>query len=271
MRGDLHIHTTASDGKLKPSEVVEEALKIGLSVISITDHESVDGIEEAINKARGRIEVVHGVEISVDIPGNEVHILGYFIDHRSEFLKRRLKELREGRERRAREMLARLRKLGIELSWERVLELADGGSIGRPHVARAMKEMGYISSIEEAFTKYIGRNGPAYVEREKLSPEEAGEIIRRAGGIPFIAHPAELPDDVLKEIIERLKKGGELGMEVYYNGYPQDVVERLLFIAKREGLYISGGSDFHGFDEGPKLGETGIPEECLKDFLRLKR
>ena len=191
--------------------------------------------------------------------------------YRDEALRRKLKELREGRERRAKEMFRKLKELGIELSWERVLELADGGSIGRPHVARAMMEKGYISSMEEAFAKYIGRSGPAYVEREKLSPEEAAEIIRRAKGIPFIAHPAELGEDLLEELIDNLKRGGILGMEVYYNGYPPDTIERLRRIAERKGLPISGGSDFHGFDEGPKLGETPLPENCLKAFLELEK
>jgi len=186
MKVDLHIHSTASDGRLTPEEVVRLASKKGLSVIAITDHDSVDGIAAALVAAESvpSLRVIPGVEINTDNPNGEVHIVGYFIDYENEELKRTLETLRHSREIRARKMIAKLRKLGIEVEWQRVQELAGGGSMGRPHVAQAMFEQGYVPSLQEAFTKYIGRQGPAYAERERLSPEEAVKLVVKAVACP---------------------------------------------------------------------------------------
>jgi predicted metal-dependent phosphoesterase TrpH len=175
VRVDLHLHTTASDGQLSPAEIVHLAAELGLSIIAITDHDSVEGVEPALAAADDfpGLLVIPGVELSTDIPGGEVHILGYFIDHRDQGLKRSLESLRNSRRERARKIVAKLAQLNIDVDWQRVLELAAGASVGRPHIAQAMMERGYISSLREAFSKYIGRNGPAYVEREKLTPPQA--------------------------------------------------------------------------------------------------
>ncbi|MFQ5924821.1 MAG: PHP domain-containing protein, partial [Dehalococcoidia bacterium] len=192
MKADLHLHTRASDGRLTPGEVVALAAKKGLSVIAITDHDSIEGIAAALVAAESfpSLRVIPGVEINTDIPDGEIHILGYFIDYHSKELKQTLQRLRHAREIRAQRMIAKLAKLGIPVEWRRVKELAGGGSIGRPHIAQAMFEGGYIPSLQEAFKRYIGRQGPAYAERERLSPVEAVELVVKAGGLPMLAHPA---------------------------------------------------------------------------------
>ena len=270
MKVDLHIHSTASDGRLTPEEVVRLASKKGLSVIAITDHDSVDGIAAALVAAESvpSLRVIPGVEINTDIPNGEVHIVGYFIDYENEELKRTLETLRHYREIRARKMIAKLRKLGIEVEWQRVQELAGGGSMGRPHVAQAMFEQGYVPSLQEAFTKYIGRQGPAYAERERLSPEEAVKLVVKAGGLPVMAHPAGI--DGLEELLIQLKEVGLVGLEAYYNGYGWKTIHRLVELANKYGLLTSGGSDFHGLggDETP-LGGIDVPLDCAQRLIAL--
>jgi len=165
MGADLHLHTTASDGRLTPTELVQRAAKAGLKVIAITDHDTVDGIPEALAAAKAfpSLTVIPGVELSTDVTGGEVHVLGYFIDYHSQLLREKLALMRDSRETRARKMVEKLGKMGMPLRWERVLELAGEGSIGRPHIAQAMLEAGYIASMKEAFLLYISRTGPAYV------------------------------------------------------------------------------------------------------------
>ncbi len=271
MRVDLHLHTTASDGRLTPEEVVQLAAKQGLSVVSITDHDSTDGIAAALAAAESfpPLKVIPGVEINTDIPGGEIHILGYFIDHQSEEFKRALKRLRHSRKIRARKMIAKLARLGMEVDWERVKQLAGGGSIGRPHIAQAMLEQGYISSLQQAFTRYIGREGPAYAERERLSPVAAVELVIRARGLPVLAHPANLDD--LEGLLLELKAAGLVGLEAYYDGYRQETIHRLVALASKHSLIACGGSDFHGFEganETP-IGRVNVPMECAQQLIAL--
>jgi predicted metal-dependent phosphoesterase TrpH len=171
MRADLHLHTTASDGKLTPRELVRQASELKLDVIAITDHDSVDGIQPALEEANNfpGIMVIPGVEISTDVPRGEVHVLGYFIDYKDISFNRTLEELRNSRFERGKKMVAKLADMGIKIDWDRVLELAGKGSVGRPHIAQAIVERGYVSSVREAFDNCIGRNCPAYVERKKLT------------------------------------------------------------------------------------------------------
>jgi len=270
MKVDLHIHSTASDGRLTPEDVVRLAAKKGLSVIAITDHDSVEGIAAALVAAEPfpSLTVIPGLEINTDIANGEVHILGYFIDYENEELKHTLETLRRSREIRARKMIAKLRKLGVEVQWQRVQKLAGGGSIGRPHIAQAMSERGYVSSLQEAFTKYIGRQGPAYAERERLSPEEAVKLVAKAGGLPVMAHPADT--DGLEGLLIQLKGVGLVGLEVYYNGYGQQTIHRLVDLANKHGLLTSGGSDFHGLEgnETP-LGGIDVPLDCAQRLIAL--
>ncbi len=271
MKIDLHLHTTASDGRFSPEEVVRLAAEKGLEVIAITDHDSVAGIAAAMKAAESfpRLKVIPGVEINTDIPDGEVHLLGYFIDYHSQELEQILRRLRQARRRRARRMIAKLAPLGVEVSWERVKELAAGGSMGRPHIARAMLEQGYISSFQEAFNRYIGRRGPAYVERERMLPVEVVKLVVNAGGLPVLAHPAGI--DGLEQLIEQLKAAGLVGLEAYYNGYRRQTVNWLVNIAGEHGLIACGGSDFHGFvgGRGMSVGGIEVPADCLERLIAL--
>ena len=179
MKNDLHIHTTASDGRLSPAEVVRRATELGMETIAITDHDSVDGIPLALAAAQAfpNLRVIPGIEINADVPPNEIHILGYFIDYTNSELSASLQWLCKSRWDRAVKMVAKLRALGIDIDWHRVQQLAQGASIGRPHIAQALLEKGFVSSIKDAFVKYIGRDGPAYVEHAKLTPAEAVKLI----------------------------------------------------------------------------------------------
>ncbi len=271
MKVDLHIHTTASDGRLTPEEVVRIAAKQGLSVIAITDHDSIAGLEPALLAAESfpSLRVIPGLEINTDIPNGEVHILGYFIDYKNKELEQALERLRNSREARAQQIVTKLEELGIDIAWQRVLELAGGGSVGRPHIAQAMFERGYIPSFQEAFIKYIGRQGPAYAERERFSPQEAAKLVVKAGGLPVLAHPADIDD--LEELLVELKEGGLVGLEAYYNGYHRRMIERLVHLAAKHGLITSGGSDFHGLggvDETP-LGGVAVPVGCAERLIAL--
>ena len=271
MRIDLHLHTTASDGMFSPEEVVGLAAEKGLEAIAITDHDSVSGVAAAVKAAESSpgLKVIPGVEFNTDIPDGEVHVLGYFIDYRSQELRKELRRLRQARKRRARRIMAKLAQLGVEVSWERVTQLAAGGSMGRPHIAQAMLEQGYISSLQEAFIRYIGRRGPAYVERERMSPVEAVKLVVKARGLPVLAHPAGI--DGLEELIEQLKAAGLVGLEAYYNGYSQQTIDRLVDIAAKHGLITCGGSDFHGFGGGREIlvGGIEVPGDCLAQLVAL--
>jgi len=166
-------------------------------------------------------------------------------------------------------MMAKLADIGIEIDWERVLELATGGTIGRPHIAQVMVERGYSSSLQEAFTKYIGRNGPAYIERKKLTPLDAVELIFNAGGLPFLAHPAEIKH--LEAFVPQLKKAGMAGLEIYYANYSPSKIARLQALAKKYDLMASGGSDYHGLDNtiGTDIGSVYMPPELVRQFISL--
>jgi len=250
---DLHVHSTASDGRLSPEEVVRKAAELGLAVIALADHDTVDGIAPALKAARKfpQLRVIPAVEVSTDVPSGEVHILGYFIDYTSPELGETLSRFRDSRERRAQGMVAKLAELGIHIEWQRVQEIAGDGSIARPHIAQAMLEKGYISSIREAFDKYIARDGPAYVEREKLTPVEAVELIVRAKGLAVMAHPLTAPDP--EAMIEELKAAGLVGLEAYYDGYTAEEVSTLVGLAEKHRLIATGGSDYHGLGD---IGET---------------
>ena len=271
MKVDLHLHTTASDGRLDPGVLVGVAAKKGLSVIAITDHDSIDGIAPALLAAESfpSLRVIPGVEINTDITNGEVHILGYFIDYRNKELERALETLRNSREARARKMIAKLGELGIDVEWQRVKELAGGGSIGRPHIAQAMFERGYIPSFQEAFIKYIGRQGPAYAERERLSPVEAVALVVKSGGLPVLAHPADIAD--LEELLIELKQAGLVGLEAYYNGYNRKTINRLVDLADKHGLLTSGGSDFHGLESANEIpiGGVDVPLDCAERLIAL--
>ncbi len=265
---DLHIHSTASDGRFSPEEIVRKAAGRGLTVMALADHDSVDGITAAQSAAKAfpQLTFIPGVEISTDIAEGEVHVLGYFIDPASGDLKAALEGFRNSRLGRAQGMIQKLAGLGIHIEWERVKEIAGPGSVGRPHIAQAMLEKGYIASIKEAFVKYIGRNGPAYVEREKLEPVEAARLILRTNGLPVLAHPFTVSN--VEAMVAGLKAGGLVGIEAYYGQYTADEIKSLVGLAERFGLLTTGGSDYHGLDDSSEtmIGGADVP---LESALRL--
>ncbi len=261
MRIDLHTHTTASDGLLTPEQLIEVARSRGVGVLAVADHDSTEGVDPAMAAgAAVGIEVLPAVELNTDVPGTEVHILGYLLDYHVAWFQQVLRRLRDGRLHRAARMVEKLATLGAPIAMERVLAFAGGGAVGRPHVARALVEAGWVSETAEAFTRYIGRNGPAYVERLKVAPGEAVQIIRRAGGVPVLAHPGWLGDDAM---VDSLIGEGLEGIEVYYPDHTPEMVDRFLAVARRHGLLVTGGTDFHGADlaTGVPLGSQDVPPE----------
>lgn len=268
---DLHLHTTESDGRLSPAELIRLVAGRGLKVVAVTDHDITDGLEAAWEaaKAHPQLHVIPGIELSTDIPGNEIHILGYYLDHENAEFQAKLRDFQDSRIGRAKEMVDRLAKLGLPVDWERVKEIAGQGAIGRPHIAQAMVENGYISLPKEAFDKYIGRNGPAYAERVKQTPEEAVQLISSVGGVAAMAHPAQVEN--LDDILEKLRAAGLKGMEVHYAEYDQPTRDRLAETARRHGLLPCGGSDYHALGvPGEHLpGEAGPPLEVARKLREM--
>jgi len=270
LKYDLHLHSTASDGRLSPEQVVDMAVSKGLEVIALTDHDSVSGIDRAIARAAESplIQVIPGVEINTDLATGELHVLGYFIDYRDTELVASLEKIRESRVGRAQKMVVKLNKLGFPLSWQRVQDLAKGESICRPHIAQAMLEKGYVLTEREAFNSYIGRNGPAYVEREKVLPVDAVRMIKKAGGLPVLAHPADIQD--LDKLLKELITAGLMGLETYYGQYDARTIKKLVGIAERYKLFTTGGTDYHHFGDGAEvpMGSVDIPLESIEKLFK---
>ncbi len=270
-RVDLHLHSTVSDGLFSPEEVVKKAVQAGLTVMALTDHDTVDGIAPALKAARAfpRLTMIPGVEISTYVTEGEVHVLGYFLDYTHPELLARLSKMRVSRLERAQGMIARLKDLGLPIEWERVRQIAGGSSIGRPHLAQAMLEKGYISSMKEAFTRYIGWGGPAYVRREKITPVEVVALILQTGGLPVLAHPLTIQGT--EKMIADLKTSGLVGIEAYYKDYTGEEISRLVDLAGRYGLIATGGSDYHGFDDGSEImmGGVNVPLSAAEELSAL--
>ena len=278
---DLHLHTTFSDGTLTPTELVRLCAANGLRVISVSDHDSTEGLPEAREAAREfpQLELIPGIELSTDIPGAEVHLLGYFVDEQDVELQRTLKRFREGRVERGRAMVERLNEMGVSISWARVREIAGEASIGRPHIAQALVEGGYVKYSKDAFDQYIGRNGTAYVERVRVTPVEAVGILTANGALPVMAHPTYYDDRSqegdyagLRSLLAELTEAGLVGMEVHYKDYSPEQVARLAGIADEFGLIPCGGTDYHalGNPGEPEPGMSGPPMETVEALRRLK-
>jgi predicted metal-dependent phosphoesterase TrpH len=271
-RVDLHIHTTASDGSLNPVELVAQAARLGLDVIAITDHDTTGGVPAALEAGRRHgVVVVPGVEISALAGRQELHILGYFVDIHAAGLQTTLGLTREARWERARSMAGRLSRLGLHMPWERVAEIASQSeAVGRQHIAQAMLAAGHVTTLDEAFELWIGRHAPAYVERFKLTPEQAIQSIVRSGGLAVLAHPYSFSPSGecrssldLQAWLPRLGRAGLSGLEVYYPNYPQRTIRRLLEIAKAHDIVPTGGSDYHGLPHH-RLGSVSVPPAVWK-------
>ena len=260
---DLHMHTIASDGTLSPTDLVRVLAATTLRLVAITDHDSLAGIAEAKRELANHpnLTLIPGIELSSDDGDSEVHVLGYHMDETDAELHEILAAFHRNREGRGEIMVEKLREMGFDITWERVVEIAGTGVIARPHVARALMEKGYVSEMREAFDKYIGRGMPAYIEREKMTPEEAVALIRRFGGVPVLAHPTYTRDPVA--LVASLAKVGLAGMEVYYKNYDAATVAELKALADRHNLLALGGSDFHNSGESDEVapGLVGPPEE----------
>lgn len=264
---DLHSHTTASDGTLPPRELVRLAARHGVRVLAVTDHDSTGGLAEALDEARRHppLTIVSGLEINCDVPGAEVHVLGYGGDWDAEWFQRFLGEQREERRQRVHRIAARLTELGMPIDADEVLALVKEGSAGRPHVAQAMVKHGYVKSVREAFDKYLHAGGPANVPRRRLTPAEAVEIIRRARGAPVLAHPGLANRD---ELIPDLVSAGLLGIETYYPEHSAAQTAAYRDMCVRLGLVATGGSDFHGREIGRARhpGAQQVPASAWEDL-----
>ena len=269
-KADLHIHTTASDGLMSPEKVVRWASVKRLTAIGITDHDTVKGISPALKAAsKYGVEIVPGIELSTLFEEEEIHVLGYFIDYKSQWLADTLKKIQNSRYERAGKIVGKLNDMGIDITLEEVKGIADDGAMGRPHIARAMIDKGYISNIREAFSEYIGKDRPAYVERYKLTCKEAIDMIEKLGGISVLAHPGLIKN---KDNIGKIIDLGIDGIEVYHSKHDDETVKNILAVAHSRNLLITGGSDCHGmkFNNEPILGNYSIDYkyvQMLKEAL----
>lgn len=251
---DLHSHTLASDGALAPRELVRKAVAHGVRVLAITDHDSTDGIAEAQAEAARQpgFTLVPGLEINCNVEGAEIHVLGYLVDHEAPWFQEFLREQRAARTERVHRLAARLAELGMPIDPAEVLALAGEAAPGRPHVAQVMVKRGYVKSVREAFDRYLRADGPANVPRHRLAPTEAVAVIRRARGVPVLAHPGLADRDAL---IPDLVDAGLEGIETYYAEHSGEQVRRYLDLCRRFDLVATGGSDYHG----PHTGRTNPP------------
>jgi predicted metal-dependent phosphoesterase TrpH len=272
---DLHIHTNFSDGVFTPSEVVDYAVKMKLAAISITDHDSVDGIEEALSAAKNKgLEVIAGIELSCtagEEPGNEIHILGYHIDYKSQKLKNVLEEFKEVRRQRAREIYEKLKAGGVALKNTDFFEKAGNRAIGRMHFAKALVEEKFVSGVREAFQRYLAQGKPAYVSKKVLTAQDGIKLILEAGGIPVMAHPyyAHYGD---KNMMLSLVKAGLMGIEAWHSKHPESAVKKFLSMAQEYDLIVTGGSDCHGpFKKDPPImGRIRIPYSVVEKLEEIK-
>lgn len=265
---DLHLHSTASDGLLTPEQVVSLSAAAGLKAIALTDHDSTQGVMPA--KAAGEklgITVISGLEVSTILGNEEVHILGYGLDTSHTGLQNTLALLRSARENRLQRIIFKLNQLGFALTWDDVLQQAGKtDSLGRPHVARAMAARGYATSQKDAFYRFLCPGGPAYVERFKIHPAAAIELIHAAGGLAFLAHPGLLRQG--EAVAATLANAGLDGVEVYHTEHSLAIQQQFLTAARQLDLMISGGSDCHGETGRRLLGTVEVPWEHVAPWLK---
>ena len=268
MKGDYHIHTCYSDGIYTPEQIVDLAIDNGLDVISLTDHDNVLSYQiaqdylERENK-KDKLEIIRGIEVNTIYENNEVHVLGYFMDVNNSDFQEMIKTQQQARINQTHEILELLKKKeGINIPFENITKLvAEGGSIGRPHIAKAITSVGGTQNVVEAYSKYINDNSPVYVKRKTVSPQDAVEIIYDAGGVPVVAHPHDI--DNCADLIKELMNYGLRGIEAYHRKHSPAIVEYFSSMAENLGLIVTGGSDFHApniMNGQIILGKNFVPE-----------
>jgi len=263
---DLHLHTTASDGVRSPSNLVNYAKEKGLQAIAITDHDTIEGLEEAMAEGRRiNFEVIPGIEISAEYSPGSMHLLGYFLDIHHPLLNERLAYLQKARAERNPKIVEGLNRLGIKVTYEDVIKASGGGQVGRPHFAQVLLERGYVRSIQEAFERFLKKGAPAYHDKFRFKAEEAIHFIQEASGVAVIGHPNTLGANGVSELdalLSQLVKEGLKGIEVYYPEHSPAEVATYKFLAEKYGLVMTGGTDYHGI-EGNNL-EVGVGRGNMK-------
>lgn len=251
---DLHVHSNKSDGTCSPSQLVDYAVQKGLAAIALTDHDTVDGLDEIIEYADKLLEVIPGIEFSTEYEGKDVHILGLYIDYKAKVFQKALQAFVESRTIRNEKMCRLLQGVGIDITYQKLLEEYPGSVITRAHYASYLFKYGYIKSMTEAFEKYVGDHCPYFVPREKVTPQDAVQLILKAKGVPILAHPTlyHMSDGRLEKLIATLKEAGLMGIEAIYSTYTASEERDMRRLAEKHNLLISGGSDFHG-ENKPKL------------------
>jgi predicted metal-dependent phosphoesterase TrpH len=253
---DLHAHTTASDGDRTPTQLVQRAADMGLAAIAVTDHDTTDGVAEALEAGkRLGIEVVPGIELSAEFEKGQCHILGYFLDPNDPALLARLRNVLENRDRRNGKIVGKLQELGFDITLEEVSAVAGGDVVARPHFARVLVDRGYVRSMQEAFDVYLAKGAKAYVDRDRLTQQESIDLLHGAGGLAILAHPNNLNRDAAQTEAEiaRMQSLGLDGIEARYNRHTLEDNARYLALAERHGLLTTGGSDFHGLTVKPDV------------------
>jgi 3',5'-nucleoside bisphosphate phosphatase len=261
---DLHTHSLRSDGALSPTDLVRRAASRGVRVQALSDHDTLAGIADAVAAGADLgVRVIPATELNTESEWGDAHVLAYFLDPRDSALEERLRWLRDNRGRRVELMVDKLNALGYDVPLSRVLEIAQGGALGRPHIAQALFEKGYVRTYDEAFDTLIAKDAPAYVSRVGLTPLEAVELARRHGGVPALAHPGTVVR--LEELLPKLVAAGLAGIECFYGGHSPSWTAHCLSLAREHGLVPTGGSDFHGRSEhGSDLGAVFVPPETIE-------
>ncbi len=267
MKIDLHTHTSASDGSFTPDELIQEAIEKELEILSITDHDTISAFDN-ISSIPPKIKLITGIEISAEFP-TTLHILGYGFDTKNIKFRNTISELQKFRETRNKKMLKNMFEMGFQITWEELSKEANGEIIGRPHFAKLMVKKNYVCSIQEAFDKYLKKGAPLYLNKKRLTPQKAIELILQADGIPVLAHPyqTKLQDNELENLITRFINFGLKGIEVFYSKHTQIQVQKYLHYAKKYDLLVTGGTDFHGSNKPEiKLG-INISVSLIQPFL----
>lgn len=268
MRTDLHVHSNASDGTDPPSAVMRRAAEAGVDVISLTDHDTVAGWDEARAALPGTLTLVPGMELSCQLDGRSVHLLSYLFDPANEELAKETSLIRDDRTHRAKGMIGKLNELGANVTWEQVARIVGGAVVGRPHIARAMAEAGVVDTPADAFTDdWIADGGRAYVERYAITLDRAVRLVRDASGVPVLAHPRSPGYEIPDGVIERLAAANLAGIEVFHPDHDFSERSRLTAIARSLGLLITGGSDDHGSFNNSGIGRETTPDEEYEKLL----